>query len=160
MSRKKPKTIQLILSIAVCQLAGIIGSFFTSSSVDSWYSQLEKPWFNPPNWMFGPVWLLLYTLMGIALYLIYQKRKKKLAKFALGLFFIHLAINASWSIVFFGMQEIFASFVMIIILWVMIVYLIMLFLKINKHAAWLFLPYLLWVSFAAVLNASLYFLNF
>ena len=150
----------LIASIVICNLAGIIGSVFTVSSVGSWYSTLVKPDFSPPNWIFGPVWTTLYTLMGIAAYLVWEKgvKKKHVGK-ALGVFGIQLVLNLFWSFLFFGMRNPFYAFVEIIFLWLAIIASIVLFYKIDKRAAYLLIPYILWVSFAAFLNYNLWVLN-
>ncbi|OGF24844.1 TspO protein [Candidatus Falkowbacteria bacterium RIFOXYB2_FULL_34_18] len=152
--------IKILLAIFICQMAGIVGSIFTAKSVANWYTTLEKPFFNPPSWVFGPVWILLYALMGIALYLVYQKiGTGNLVKWALIIFFIHLILNALWSILFFGMQNPGLGFLEIIVLWVFIIIVIILFYKIDARTIWLLLPYLLWVSFAMVLNFSIWRLN-
>ncbi|MFH1682806.1 MAG: TspO/MBR family protein [Candidatus Woesearchaeota archaeon] len=148
--------IRLVISIMICQLAGVIGSLFTANSVSTWYVDLVKPSFNPPSWIFGPVWIILYLLMGISLYLVWVKRTDKLA---LSVFGIQLFLNSLWSILFFGLRNPLFAFVEIIFLWVMILYSFILFYKISKKAAYLLVPYLLWVSFAAVLNIFLYLLN-
>ena len=154
------KIIQLIISILICQSAGLIGSFFTTPAIPSWYATLQKPSFNPPSWIFGPVWLTLYTLMGIALFLVWQKRgEHRLAKPAIILFLVHLVLNAIWSILFFGLQNPLLALIDIIILWLMIITLTYQFWQIRKSAAYLLLPYLLWVSFAAVLNFAIWRLN-
>lgn len=154
------KFFQLIISILICQLAGIIGSFFTVSSVGTWYTTVDKPIFNPPGWVFGPVWITLYTLMGIALYLVWQKGyNKQKIKQAVWLFLIHLVVNSLWSIIFFGWQQIWLAFVWIILLWILIVWCMWWFYKIDKRAFYLLVPYLLWVSFASILNFSLGLLN-
>lgn len=154
------KLFQILLAIIICQSAGAVGSFFTVSSIDSWYAALNKPFFNPPNWLFGPVWLLLYTLMGIAAYLIWQQGwQQKRIKTALVLFSGHLLLNALWSIVFFGWQQIGLALINIILLWLSIGLVIMFFQEIDRRAAWLLVPYFLWVSFAAVLNAAILILN-
>jgi tryptophan-rich sensory protein len=158
---KKTNWKLLVLSIALSQSAGFIGSFFTASSVRTWYPTLEKPFFNPPSWVFAPVWTTLYTLMGISLYLVWHKTRttKKGNAFAVWLFLAHLGINALWSIVFFGLKDLLAALITILVLWAMIVSLIKLFYPVNKNAAYLLLPYLAWVSFATVLNAAILFLN-
>ena len=153
----KRNYLELALAILLCNLAGFIGSVFTMPSIPTWYAALVKPAFNPPNWIFGPVWTLLYILMGIALYLVWQKRAG--ARAAIWLFLVHLVINALWSVVFFGWHEILWAFVVIILLWLMIVALIWMFYKVNKTAAYLLVPYLLWVSFASLLNYALWSLN-
>ncbi|MFC1710057.1 TspO/MBR family protein [Patescibacteria group bacterium] len=158
MKIKNPKL--LIFSIGISQLAGIIGSVFTTSEIDNWYVFLNKPSFNPPNWIFGPVWIILYTLMGISLYLVWLKGyKEENIKRAVNFFLIHLAVNSLWSIVFFGLHDLRLALVIIFTLWLMILYLIKLFLNINKIAAYLLIPYLLWVSFASLLNYSIWILN-
>ena len=144
---------RLISAIALCQLAGIIGSAFTFSAIPTWFATLTKPSFSPPNYLFGPVWIILYTLMGISLYLVWGKKK------AVSLFLIQLAVNAGWSIVFFGFKNIGLALVVILVLWVLIVKTIWQFFRINKTASYLLIPYLIWVSFATVLNFSLYLLN-
>jgi tryptophan-rich sensory protein len=154
------KLYKLILSILICQLAGLIGVFFTSPVISTWYSSIVKPTFNPPNWVFGPVWTTLYTLIGISLYLVIKdgidsQGKKK----ALFVFSIHLILNSLWSILFFGMKNPFLAFIEIIILWGMIIYTMVLFKKIDKRTIYLLTPYLLWVSFAALLNFSIWRLN-
>lgn len=140
--------------------AGLLGSLFTQTGVDSWYANLIKPEFNPPNWIFGPVWTILYILMGISLYLIWDKGlKKKELRFAFGIFILQLLFNAWWSILFFGLQNPKLAFCEIVFLWFLIVFVIYLFSNIKKLAAWLLIPYLLWVSFATVLNYSIWVLN-
>jgi tryptophan-rich sensory protein len=141
-------------------LAGFVGSFFTSPVISTWYATLAKPSFNPPGWIFGPVWITLYLLMGVSVYLIWQELdKNKKAKTALWLFWVHLLFNSVWSILFFGLQSPAWAFVDIIILLVMILTLVVLFFRINRWAAWLLVPYLLWVSFATVLNYFIWMLN-
>lgn len=155
----------MILSIAICQLAGIIGAFFTTPAIPTWYVGLVKPSFNPPSWLFGPVWTLLYTLMGISLYKIWLKKstllgkKKSEAIFAIKIFGIHLALNSLWSIIFFGFKNPQIAFFEIVVLWTFIIYVIKLFWKIEKISGILLLPYLVWVSFAMVLNFSIWTLN-
>ncbi len=150
---KKLNAGKLFLSIIICLSAGLIGSLFTFSAIPTWYAAIAKPAFNPPNWVFGPVWTTLYILMGIAMYLVWIKRK------SLTLFLIHLMFNAGWSVVFFGLHSIGGGMFMILILWGLIVAVIREFYRINRAAAYLLLPYLAWVSFASVLNFSLLLLN-
>ncbi len=152
---------KLIIAILICQLAGVVGSIFTISAIPEWYATLVKPGFAPPNWLFGPVWITLYTLMGISLYLVWQKGfKKREDKNALYVFVAQLFLNATWSIVFFGMREIFYGLINIIALWVAIAATIISFYKISRKAAWLLVPYILWVSIAAVLNFYIWWFNF
>lgn len=151
---------KLISSILICQLAGFIGSFFTVSSVSSWFLTLNKPFFNPPNWLFGPVWITLYFLMGISLYLVWSKGIKDIqSKMAVLIFAIQLILNSLWSIIFFGFQSLLFAFIEIILLWIAILLTIIYFNKISKTASYLLIPYILWVSFAAILNFSIYYLN-
>lgn len=151
---------KLIASLAMCHGAGIVGSVFTIPSIDSWYVFLNKPPFSPPNWIFSPVWLTLYTLMGISLYLIWSGGLgRRGAKFAFWFFIAHLFINAVWSIIFFGLQNTGLAFAVILILLAMIAVLIKLFRPLNLTASNLLIPYLVWVSFATILNYSLMVLN-
>jgi benzodiazapine receptor len=154
------RALRILIFVLVCELAGIVGSFFTTPSIPGWYAGLDKPSFNPPNWVFAPVWTLLYALMGLSAYLIYEKGpKRKEVRVALAVFAGQLVLNALWSIVFFGAHMILGAAVVIIILWGMILASIWLFSKISKAAAYLLIPYILWVSFATILNISLYVLN-
>ena len=151
---------RLIISLALPQLAGIVGSLFTTSAIPTWYATLQRPSFSPPNWLFGPAWITLYILMGISVYLIWQKvEKNKTAKSALWLFWVHLVFNASWSIVFFGLQNPGLAFINIIIIRLLIIALMIKFWKINRWASYLLIPYLLWVSFASALNYFIWYLN-
>lgn len=151
---------KFITSVIICQLAGIIGSFFTISSVSSWYLTLNKPIFNPPSWIFGPVWITLYLLMGISLYIVWDKGiTNKQSKIAVSIFAVQLVLNSLWSIIFFGLKNPLLAFIEIIILWIAILLSIKYFYKISKKASYLLIPYILWVSFAAILNFSIFYLN-
>jgi tryptophan-rich sensory protein len=157
---KIQNTIKLIVAIIISELAGVIGSFFTASSIPTWYTNITKPSFNPPSWIFGPVWTTLYALMGISAFLIWKKGlDRKDVKIALGIFLGQLTLNALWSIIFFGLQSPGAAFVEIIFLWIAILVTIIAFAKISRLAAWLLVPYILWVSFAGYLNFSIWQLN-
>lgn len=152
--------LKLILCIGLCQLAGIIGSFYTTDAIPTWYASLNKPALNPPNWIFGPVWITLYTLMGIALYIIWKKGADTPGvKSAMTIFFIQLIFNTAWSIVFFGSQNIFAALIVIIILWLLILLTIIFFHRLSSLAVYLLVPYIIWVSFASYLNYMIYRLN-
>ena len=152
--------VKLILSVVVCQLPGIVGAFFTSDSTTEWYALLNKPSYNPPDWIFGPVWIVLYLMMGISLFLIWKEDlKNKEIRSAFIIFIVQLIFNALWSIVFFGAQSIIGGLIVIIILWVLILITILKFIKISRVAGILLIPYLLWVSFATVLNFFIYKLN-
>jgi len=150
---------RLIVSLVLCQLAGVIGSFFTVNSIPVWYASLNKPSFNPPGWIFGPVWITLYILMGISFYLIWMKKDKINFKLLSSLFFTQLTLNSLWTIIFFGLHSPFFAFIEIIILWIMILLCIILFYKVSKVSSYLLIPYLLWVSFASILNFFLWKLN-
>jgi tryptophan-rich sensory protein len=155
---KNPKL--LIIALIIPQIAAGIGSIFTSKTVGTWYLELVKPSFNPPSWLFGPVWTTLYILMGISLYLVWVKgTKSKKAQTALTFYGVQLGLNAFWSILFFGLQSPLYAFIEIIFLWGAIAATIYFFYKISKNAAYLLLPYIAWVSFAAVLNFFIYYLN-
>jgi len=152
--------LRLIGCIAICQAAGIIGSVFTAQSVATWYTTLQKPSFSPPNWLFAPVWITLYTMMGIALYLVWRKSESTdIPSVVFILFAVQLVLNALWSFIFFGLRSPFWGFVEITMLWLAILAVILLFWKFSRYAALLLVPYLLWVSFAAILNFSLWRLN-
>ena len=150
---------KLVIAILVCQLAGIIGVIFTSRSIPDWYRKLKKPSFNPPNWIFGPVWTLLYFLMGISLYLVWNPGNNLTALIAMALFGVQLILNIAWSIIFFGMRNPSIAFVEIIFMWIAILATIIAFYPISTIAALLLVPYILWVSFASVLNYYIWKLN-
>lgn len=157
---KPNNIIRLIIAVAVCELIGILGAVFTTPAIPGWYAGLVKPAFSPPSWVFAPAWTALYLLMGIAAFLVWKKGlDKKGVKSALGVFAIQLALNAIWSIIFFGLQNPGAAFADIIILWFAIVATIVVFARVSKTAAWLLAPYIAWVSFAAYLNYALWALN-
>lgn len=153
-----PKYLKLLISLALPQLAGGLGAFFTFSSVQSWYLTINRPSWNPPNWLFGPVWTVLYILMGIACYLIWKSdhpQKKALLK----LYFLQLVLNALWSPAFFGMKSPILGLFVIFPLWGAILLCIVQFRRVNPLASGLMVPYLLWVTFATVLNGSIFLLN-
>lgn len=155
---KVRKPLVLILFIAICLGAGGLGSIFTTSAIPVWYATLVKPVFSPPNWVFAPVWTTLCILMGISAYLIYQAKNKN-SQVALKIFWIHLAVNLAWSYLFFGLKNPFYGLVWITFLWSLIVAVMYQFLKIEKKATLILVPYLLWVTFAAILNYNIWFLN-
>jgi translocator protein len=149
-----------VVFIVLCQAAGIFGALFTRNSIRTWYNGLIKPAFNPPNWVFGPVWTILYTLMGISGAILWQNRNQSQnAKLALIFFFIQLALNAIWTPLFFGSHKLGLAFVEIIFMWVFILLTIIFAWKVKSVAGALLIPYLLWVSFASLLNFSLWRLN-
>lgn len=160
---KKINWIKLIIALILPQLAGLIGSLATAQAISTWYVSLNRPNFAPPNWLFAPVWILLFILMGIAFYLIWtktvKKEEKKLQDRAIRLFLIQLVFNTLWSIIFFGQQLLFLAFLEIIMLWLLILLTILQFKKLNQLSAYLMIPYLLWVSFAGILNLAFALLN-
>lgn len=152
--------IKLVAALILCQLAGFMGSLATTPSIPTWYQSIVKPSFTPPNWIFAPVWTMLYVLMGISLFLVWNKGLEKPGvKLALLFFFLQLALNILWSFLFFGLHSPLFAFIEIVFLWPAILVTILIFLPISKGAGYLLIPYLLWVSFAAVLNFSLWRLN-
>lgn len=152
------KIIQLVIAILIVQSAGVIGSFATFSAIPTWYAGLIKPAFSPPSWVFGPVWTVLYTLIGISLFLVWQEKGKE-KKAALSIFFVHLFLNALWSILFFGLHNPSLAFLEILLLLATLLVVMRQFWRIRPLAAYLLIPYLLWVSFAAFLNFALWQLN-
>ncbi|MCX5751808.1 MAG: tryptophan-rich sensory protein [Candidatus Saganbacteria bacterium] len=154
------KIFELLLSIIVCFTAGAFGSIFTAPNIPIWYANLNKPFFSPPNWLFGPAWTLLYILMGIALYIVWNKGiEKEEVRFAIRVFFMQLVLNALWSYIFFGLHWLLFAYIELLIMWLFIVWTIVRFAKVSKAAAWLLVPYLCWVSFASMLNLSVWWLN-
>ncbi len=159
--------LKLVAAIAVSEAAGVIGSFFTTPSIAGWYAGIVKPALNPPAWVFGPVWTALYAFMGISLFLIWKQhpyileniRMLRLWKLGIALFFIQLVLNTLWSIIFFGLHSPGGALVEIVFLWFAIFATIIAFAKISRPAAWLLVPYILWVSFAMYLNYSIWMLN-
>jgi benzodiazapine receptor len=149
----KNKWVALAALLALCLGVGAVAGFLTSQSVLSWFPTLVKPWFNPPAWLFAPVWTALYIMMAIAAWLVWQRRG------SLTFFYVQLAANFLWSFLFFGLHSPGAAFVEIITLWTLIILTIQSFAKSNRQAAWLMAPYLAWVSFATVLNGSIWWLN-
>ena len=153
-------TLKLIIAIVVSELAGIIGSVFTTPSIAGWYAGIVKPALNPPSWVFGPVWTTLFALMGISAFLIWKKGlDRRDVKIALGIFLGQLVLNTLWSIIFFGLHSPGGALIEIIFLWLAILATIIAFAKISRSAMWLLLPYILWVSFAGYLNYSIWMLN-
>ncbi len=155
---KLNNTLKLVISVAVCEFAGIAGSFFTVSSIPTWYAALNKPALNPPAWLFGPVWVTLYALLGVSLWLVWKSNSKTKSR-AIWLFAIQLALNAIWTPIFFGAHSTGNALAIIILLWAAIVLTILVFKKISKTAAWLLVPYIAWVSFAVYLNFAIWRLN-
>ncbi len=151
--------LKLIISIAIALSAGILGSLFTSRSVKTWYNTINKPIFNPPNWLFSPVWTILFILMGISFYIIWKKNFGNKKILLISIFGIQIFLNILWSLFFFGLQSILLGFIEIIILWLFILINTVLFYKVDRIAGIILIPYLLWVSFASILNFTLLLLN-
>lgn len=152
--------VKLAVSVFISLMAGIAGSFFTAPAIETWYKDLNKPSFNPPAWIFAPVWTVLYLLMGVAAFLVWREGiQHRNVQIGLGLFIFQLILNALWSIIFFGQQNPLAGFVEILVLWVAIAVTIYYFYKVNPTAAYLMIPYILWVTFATILNFSIWQLN-
>ena len=151
---------KFIISILLPMIIGGISGSFTSASINTWYVTLNKPWFNPPNWIFGPVWTLLYLMMGIAFYMIWKSEAVNAVKqTAVILFAAQLLVNFLWSLIFFYLKQPGWAMLDIILMWILIVATIFSFGKISSTAAWLMLPYICWVSFAMILNFYLWKLN-
>ncbi len=151
---------KLILAILLCELVGIIATPFTISAIPTWYQTLNKPFFSPPNWIFGPAWTTLYFLMGVSVYLVWKKGiGKKGVNVAIGYFSIQLILNFFWSLMFFGFRSPILGLLDIVLLWVCIAITMIKFWPISKAAFYLLVPYIFWVSFAAILNVSIVLLN-
>jgi tryptophan-rich sensory protein len=157
---KLPYWVKIGIGILICNGVGLLASSVTLDAIPEWYTHLNKPFFNPPNWLFGPVWTILYTLMGISAAAIWQAGlDQKRVKKALYVFATQLGLNAMWSFLFFGYKNPLFAFIEILCLLVVIVVTIIHFRKIVPWAAWLLVPYLIWVAFASLLNFSIYLLN-
>ena len=155
--REIPK---LIVSILIVFLGGALGTVATTPELTTWYAALTKPAWNPPNWVFGPVWSTLYVLMGIALFLVWREGlDRRDVRYAILIFAVQLGLNIAWSLVFFGLHSIFGGLVLIIILWLAIWANIVAFYVISKPAGLILIPYLIWVSIASYLNYTIYLLN-
>lgn len=150
---------KLLISIMIPLVIGFTSGFFTASGVNEWYTTLNRPSFNPPNWLFGPVWTTLYILMGISLYLVWKQPVSEARNSAIWIFALQLTLNFFWSIIFFYWHQIGIALIEIIVLWGLILLMIYRFYHINPTAAWLNIPYIMWVSFATILNAAYWKLN-
>jgi len=155
----KSELFKLLVSLILPLSVGAVAGIFTAQGVQEWYLTLNRPSFNPPNWIFAPVWTTLYILMGISLFLIWKLETSKARNFAILAFTIQLLFNFAWSFIFFYFNMLGIALIEIILLWVSIVTMLILFYKIKPITAYMNLPYLLWVSFASVLNGAYYMLN-
>ncbi len=154
------KILRLGISIVLCQSAGLIGSLFTRQSVATWYTEIRKPVCTPPSWVFAPAWTILFVLMGISFWLMWEKGLEgKKVKKALILFFVQLGLNIAWSWLFFALRSPLYGLIEITFLWGAILATMISFYKISKKAACLLLPYLLWTGYALSLNLSIFLLN-
>lgn len=155
------KYVKIIITVAICLAVGYLSSLVTQSGIKTWYPTIIKPSFNPPNWVFAPVWTLLFILMGISAGLIWDKydENKELVKKGLFFFAIQLAFNALWSYLFFGLNNILLATIEIVLLLLLIYETYLIFKKIDKKASFLLIPYILWVSFATLLTVTIWFLN-
>jgi len=152
--------VKIIVSILACFAAGAIGSIFTFKAIPTWYPGLKKPRYTPPNRLFGPVWTVLYVLMGVSVFLVWQSgRTSSDAMIAFTLFWIQLAFNALWSVIFFGMKSKGGGVVIIAILWLLILATIITSFQVSLWAGILLIPYIVWVSVATYLNVGIWWLN-
>ncbi|TKX79194.1 tryptophan-rich sensory protein [Halorubrum sp. SD626R] len=158
--RNRP-VISLVIAILTVEIVGAAGSVFTAQSLTTWYGTLQRPMIAPPNWVFGPVWATLFALMGVALWLVWRQieTSPREAWIALGVFLVHFVFNLGWSAVFFGLQELGWGLAVIGLLWLLIVTAMWAFDRVDRRAALLLVPYLLWVSFAVYLNYRFWVLN-
>jgi benzodiazapine receptor len=155
----KSQIFKLLASLALPLVLGAIAGLFTAEAVPEWYETLNRPPFNPPNWLFGPVWTTLYILLGISLFLIWKQSASKERNLAIFVFLLQQALNFGWSFIFFYFNMIGFALIEIILLWISIIIMLVLFYKIKPMAAYINIPYLIWVTFATILNASYYLLN-
>lgn len=151
---------KLVASVLFCVIVGSLGSLITITGPGSWYASLQKPFFTPPSWLFAPVWITLFTLMGIALYLVWQSgTQRREVRFALVAFGVQFVFNVAWSFLFFGLESPLLGLVDIVLLWIMIAVTIVLFYRVKKTTFFLLVPYIIWVSIATALNYNIYILN-
>ena len=153
------KIVKFLISIFIPLIIGFLGSFFTSSSVNTWFTTINKPSFNPPSFLFAPVWTTLYIMIGLSFYLVWTKNFGKEKEKVIGVYSFQLFLNLLWSFLFFGLQSPLLGLINIIVLWLVILANIILFFRVSKKASYLLVPYLLWVSFATILNFSIFILN-
>ena len=155
------KYLKITYCVAICLAVGYLSSKVTQSSISTWYPLIKKPSFNPPNWVFAPVWTMLFIMMGIAAGMVWNKLEsnKELVKKGLLFFTVQLLLNALWSYLFFGLNNILLALIEIILLWLIIYETYYIFKQIDKRAGYLLIPYLAWVAFATILTGSIYWLN-
>ena len=153
------KVLKLVVSLAIPLIVGFVGSIFTSTSVNTWYNEINRPSFTPPNWLFAPAWTLLFILMGLAFYFAWLKGFGGNPSLCISIFAVQLFLNLVWSILFFGLKAPLYAFVEIVFLWVAILINVIVFFRVSRVSGYLFLPYILWVSFASALNLGVVLLN-
>lgn len=151
--------IGLVVFLAICLLIAQLGSMLTRPSIGTWYANIAKPDWTPPNWLFAPVWTTLYVMMAVAAWLVWRDHGLQAASLAMTLFAVQLALNLGWSALFFYLHQPGAAFAEIVLLWLLILLTILAFSKLSLTAAWLMAPYLLWVAFAAALNFAIWRMN-
>lgn len=149
----------LVLLIGLCLGVGGLGGAVTAESVTTWYATLNKPSFNPPNWIFGPVWTALYILMGVAAWRVWRAADRDTARGPLAVFALQLAVNLGWSVAFFGLRNPGLAVIVILALDLLVLATALMFRRIDRLAAWLLVPYLAWISFATLLNVTIWRLN-
>jgi tryptophan-rich sensory protein len=152
----------LAVAVIACVVVGAAGSIFTAAGLETWYGTLKRPGLAPPNWVFGPVWTTLFVLMGIAVWLVWRQAaapNASAARIAIGVFVVHFAVNIGWSAAFFGAQSVSLGLLVILVLWLAIVATMAMFARVDRRAAALLVPYLLWVTFATYLNYGFWTLN-
>ena len=151
---------KLIISIVACEGAGGIGALFTTPAIPTWYAGLKKPAFTPPNSVFGPIWITLYLLMGVAVFMVWREGlNQEGVTIAFAVFWIQLVLNVLWSVIFFGLKSLLGGMVMIFLLWIAILVNIIMFFGVSPIAGWLLIPYIIWVSIAANLNVQIWIRN-
>lgn len=160
LARERP-VLALLLAVVAVELVGASGAVFTAQGLAEWYETIERPAVAPPNWVFAPVWTTLFALIGGAVWLVWRQAESQPrdVRLALGVFTVHFAANLAWSAVFFGQQAIAAGLAVILLLWLLIVATMVVFARVDRRAALLLVPYLLWVSFATYLNYRFWVLN-
>jgi tryptophan-rich sensory protein len=156
---KKSQLFKVVLSLLLPLGVGATAGIFTAGAIPDWYSTLNRPVFNPPNWLFGPVWTVLYLVMGVSLFLVWKEQKSSARNRAIFIFSVHLILNFGWSFLFFYFNSIGLALVEIILLLISIVLMLIKFHKVKPIAAYINIPYLLWVTFATILNAAYFILN-
>lgn len=155
------KYLKITYCVAICLAVGYLSSNVTQSSIKTWYPTIEKPFFNPPSWVFAPVWTMLYIMMGVAAGMIWDKLEsnKELVKKGLLFFTVQLLLNALWSYLFFGLNNILLALIEIILLWLIIYETYYIFKQVDKKAGYLLIPYLGWVGFATILTGTIFWIN-